>query len=353
MTTCILYTVVCALSLAPRVPIHCSLFHQVKSVSPIRIKLTRFFESLGRFGTGTAFFNNIITSKYFIYVAEGVVVANILSVFVSNILDAQPDNYQHPIQGYAASMSICKSIASQSSSSSCQGQVILDIIEFIFFTFYSMELILRWFAKGLQWIMDPWIMFDSAIVFLATASYIISFASTSSAIDPSISVVFRMLRIVRIVRLFRMSRNLNAFIKTISSIVPGVLSFLCLVLIFVNCYAGLGMLIFQCTDTNQDATFVNNVVDFDTMTGAFIVLFQILSTSDWDSFLWQIRAVKPEIFAGSAVYFLSFYIFIVLLLTNILVSLIIESYGVNLEIIQSGLISDAVQVKDEGQLLMR
>jgi hypothetical protein len=325
----------------------------VQSVSPTRIKLLRFFESLGRFGTGLSFFNSIISSKYFVFIAEGVVVANILSVFVSNILESQPDNYKHPLQGYAASMSVCASISGETSSHSCQGQIILDIIEFVFFSFYSLELILRWLAKGLQWIMDPWIIFDTAIVFLATASYIISFADSSTAIDPSISVVFRMLRIIRIVRLFRMSRNLNAFIKTISSIIPGVLSFLCLVLIFVYCYAGLGMLIFQCIDTNQDATIVNNAVDFDTMTGAFIVLFQILTTADWDSFLWQIRSVRPGFFAGSAVYFLSFYIFIVLLLTNILVSLIIESYGVNLEIIQSGLVSDAVQAKDEGQLLMR
>ncbi len=201
--------------------------------------------------------------------------------------------------------------------------------------------------------MDPWIIFDTAIVFVATASYVVLFLFQSNAIDPSISVVFRMMRIIRIVRLFRMSPNLNAFIVTISSIIPGVLSFLCLVLIFVNCYAGLGMLIFQCIDVNPDAALSNNVADFDTMTGSFIVLFQVLVTADWDSYLWQIRILNPSYFAGSAVYFLSFYIFIVLLLTNILVSLIIESYGVNLEIIRSGLVNEAVHTQDEGMLLMR
>ena len=53
-------------------------YYQVHSVSLTRIKLMRFFTSLGRFGTGLSFFNDIITSKYFVYVSEGVVVANIL-----------------------------------------------------------------------------------------------------------------------------------------------------------------------------------------------------------------------------------------------------------------------------------
>jgi hypothetical protein len=327
--------------------------YQVHSVSLTRIKLMRFFTSLGRFGTGLSFFNDFITSKYFVYVSEGVVVANILVVFVSNVLDAPPENYVHPMLGYDSSSRLCQSLASQESKSSCQGQIVLDIIEFSFFLFYSLELILRWLAKGLQWIIDPWILFDSVIVFLATASYIILISFESNAIDPSISVVFRMLRIVRIIRLFKMSPNLNAFIVTISSIIPGVLSFLCLVLIFVNSFAGLGMLIFQCIDVNPEVSISNNVADFDTMTGSFIVLFQVLVTADWDSFLWQIRLIKPNYFVGGAVYFLSFYIFVVLLLTNILVSLIIESYGVNMDIIRSGLVNDVVQTQDEGLLLMR
>jgi hypothetical protein len=315
--------------------------------------LKRFFASLGGWGTGSSFFNDIISSKSFVYIAEGIVVANILSVFVSNVLDVAPQNYVHPLLGYNDSLLVCQSLASAESQHSCRGQIALDIIEFAFFMFYSMELILRWLAKGFQWIMDPWVIFDTAIVFVATASYIILFLLQSNAIDPSISVVFRMMRIIRIVRLFRMSPNLNAFIVTITSIIPGVLSFLGLVLIFVNCYAGLGMLIFQCIDVNPDVALSNNVADFDTVTGSFIVLFQVLVTADWDSYLWQIRSMKPSYFAGSAVYFLSFYTFIVLLLTNILVSLIIESYGVNLEIIRSGLVNDSVRTKDEGMLLMR
>jgi hypothetical protein len=113
------------------------------------------------------------------------------------------------------------------------------------------------------------------------------------------------------------------------------------------------MLIFQCIDVNPDLSILNNVADFDTMTGSFIVLFQVLVTADWDSFLWQIRLVKPSYFPGGAAYFLSFYTFVVVLLTNILVSLIIESYGVNLDIIRSGLVNDAVQAQDEGMLMMR
>jgi hypothetical protein len=315
--------------------------------------LNRFFSSLGRLGTGSSFFSDIISSKYFVIIAEGVVVANILSVFVSNVLDVPPENYVHPVLNIAASTRVCQTLNSELERNSCQGQVVLDIVEFSFFIFYSLELILRWFAKGLRWIMDPWIIFDSAIVFLATASYMVLIFFDSNAIDPSISVMFRMLRIIRIIRLFRMSPNLNAFIVTISSIIPGVLSFLCVVLIFVNCYAGLGMLIFQCMDVNPEKSLSNNVADFDTMTGSFIVLFQVLVTADWDSYLWQIRSITPSYFVGAAVYFLSFYIFIVLLLTNILVSLIIESYGVNLEIISSGLVNDVVQAQDEGMLLMR
>jgi hypothetical protein len=322
-------------------------------VSRTRIKLNRFFGSLGRFGTGLSFFSGIVSSKLFVYISEGVVVANIICVFVSNILDVQPDQYVHPLLGFDASLQVCHSLSSSSSRSSCHGQMVLDIIELTFFLFYSLELILRWLAKGLQWVMDPWIITDSAIVFLATASYVITFSFESNAIDPSISGAFRMLRVIRIIRLFRMSESLNAFVVTVSSIIPGVMSFLCLVLIFVNCYAGLGMLIFQCIDVNPEKALSNNVADFDTMTGSFIVLFQVLVTADWDSYLWQIRLTQPRYFAGSAVYFLSFYIFIVLLLTNILVSLIIESYGVNLEIISSGLSSDGVHAQDEGQLLMR
>jgi hypothetical protein len=325
----------------------------VQSVSLTRIKLTRLFSSLGRIGTGLSFFCDVITSKYFVFISEGVVVANILVVFVSNVLDVPPENYAHPMLGFDSSLKLCQSLLSGNSRDSCQGQVVLDLIEFSFFLFYSLELILRWLAKGMQWILDPWIIFDSAIVLLATASYIVLFSFESNAIDPSISVVFRMLRVVRIIRLFKMSRNLNAFIVTISSIIPGVFSFLCLVLIFVNCFAGLGMLIFQCIDVNPDLQIVNNAADFDTMTGAFMVLFQVLVTADWDSFIWQIRFVTPSYFVGGAVYFLVFYIFVVLLLTNILVSLIIESYGVNLEIIGSGLVNDAVQTQDEGMLLMR
>jgi hypothetical protein len=300
-----------------------------------------------------AYISNIVSSQYFVYISEGIVVANILVVFVSNVLDPQPENYQHPLLDFNRSLKICESLESKEARFSCQGQIVVDVIEFSFFLFYSLELILRWLAKGMQWIMDPWIIFDSAIVLLATASYLVLIAYESNAIDPSISVVFRMLRIVRIIRLFKMSPNLNAFVVTISSIIPGVLSFLGLVLIFVNCYAGLGMLIFQCIDVNPDLSILNNVADFDTMTGSFIVLFQVLVTADWDSFLWQIRLVKPSYFPGGAAYFLSFYTFVVVLLTNILVSLIIESYGVNLDIIRSGLVNDAVQAQDEGMLMMR
>lgn len=68
-------------------------------------------------------------------------------------------------------------------------------------------------------------------------------------------------------------------------------------------------------------------INFDSMTGSVLALFQITVVDNWDDFIWSSQN-SPSLPVAPlySFYFLAFFLILVLVITNVLTSSIIEAY---------------------------
>ena len=174
----------------------------------------------------------------------------------------------------------------------------------------------------------PWIVFNFLLIAFSSVFYVLAYVGFE--VSPVYVSVFRLVNLVRVLRLFELSLNFKALLFSVRGSLRGFSSFIVFSVSTVFSWAFIALLMLQCNQVGGSYN-PNNVkgtpINFDSMTGSVLALFQITVVDNWDDFIWSSQS-SPSLPVAPlySFYFLAFFLILVLVITNVLTSSIIEAY---------------------------
>lgn len=143
---------------------------------------------------------------------------------------------------------------------------------------FTIEIVLKITGHGFKnFIRDNMNIFECFIVTLSIIEY---FLSQSSGFNAFRSLrIFRLFRVLKVMRIFRYTRSLVLLLTVIKSSMSKFIYLLLLLLLMLVLFTLLGMEIFESTFDFPEGLPRNN---FDSFHWAFVTMFQVLSSENWD-----------------------------------------------------------------------
>ena len=180
---------------------------------------------------------------------------------------------------------------------------VFHVLEYVFLACFSVELLIRF---GAHWprpsgfFRDGWNLFDLAIVL----------APLIPGVRENVTIL-RLLRLARIVRAFRLFPSLRVILLGLRRSLPGLASFMLIMLLVLYGYAMVGWMTFGTAYPEQ----------YGTVGQAMLTLFLLLSLDGITDTLQAGRAVTE----WGILYYLSYMIAASYLLTNLLVGVVLNA----------------------------
>jgi hypothetical protein len=290
-------------------------------------RILHYFISMGTIGKGHISFRKVFQRRRFrvfisIIIFLNVVVYIWMGYIPSGIKASEQvsSSLKHELFSYDC--------VSDKYASSCRQAQAVEIIDFSFFIIYCAELLLSLASYGLSALFMPWIFFNFSLISFSGIFYVLAYLGFEvSSVYVS---VFRLVNLVRVLRLFELSLNFKALLFSVRGSLRGFSSFIIFSVSTVFSWAFIALLMLQCHQVggNYNPDNVNGTpINFDSMTGSVLALFQITVVDNWDDFIWSSQN-SPSLPVAPlySFYFLAFFLILVLVITNVLTSSIIEAY---------------------------
>ena len=289
-------------------------------------RISRYFISLGTVGKGHIFFRNFFQHRWFRVFISLAIVVNVCVYLWTGMLstairtsDNSSSNTSHVMFSYDC--------VSDKYASDCAQAQAAEIIDFVLFLVYCAELLLSFASFGLSSLFMPWVVFNFALIAFSSVFYVLAYLGFG--VSPIYVSVFRLVNLVRVLRMFDLSVNFKALMRSARASLRGFSSFIIFSVSTIFSAAFIALLMLQCHQVHGDYDQGNlpngTPINFDSLTGSVLSLFQITVVDNWDDFIWSARGVASYS-AVYIMYFLVFFLILVLVITNVLTSSIIEAY---------------------------
>ena len=163
----------------------------------------------------------------------------------------------------------------------------LKVFNYVFTTVFTIELIMKLFALGIQrYMSERWNRLDVLIVILSIVGILLEeIESKLIPINPTIIRVMRVARIVRVLKLLKMASGMRALLNTVMQALPqvGNLGLLFFLLFFI--FAALGVELFGRLDCDDDhpCQGMSEHAHFQHFGMAFLTLFRVATGDNWNS----------------------------------------------------------------------
>ena len=188
---------------------------------------------------------------------------------------------------------------------------------------FALEMVLKVLGLGaLSYCSDRMNLFDATIVIVS----IVEMLSSQSSM--SVLRAFRLVRVLRSVKFLRQYKRMRQLMENISRGISGMVDFLLLTLLFVFIFSVLGMQIF-----GGGEGFAGERKNFDSFGNSFLLVFEMLTGSDWYYAMWNGMDGEGK---WASLYFvvwmlLGHFIILDLLLANMVFNFSLESEDERLE----------------------
>ena len=188
---------------------------------------------------------------------------------------------------------------------------------------FALEMVLKVLGLGaLSYCSDRMNLFDATIVIVS----IVEMLSSQSSM--SVLRAFRLVRVLRSVKFLRQYKRMRQLMENISRGISGMVDFLLLTLLFVFIFSVLGMQIF-----GGGEGFAGERKNFDSFGNSFLLVFEMLTGSDWYYTMWNGMDGEGK---WASLYFvvwmlLGHFIILDLLLANMVFNFSLESEDERLE----------------------
>ena len=223
-------------------------------------------------------------------------------------------------------------------------QHVLQVIEYIFYSIFCIEMILKLLGLGIrQYFYFKWNQFDFLIVVTATIQLIIEAVSsnnptsaTASSFDPSL---FRIFRIFRILRLIKQAQGIKDMINTLilSSSALFNVSMLLFLLFFVFSIAGMNLF---GTINQHIGNYITEYNNFATWTNSMLLLFRIATGESWNGIMNDCSIMPPYCVLAdnncgspktASLYFPIFVCLSSFLLLNVFIAVVLSNFEAQIE----------------------
>eukprot|EP00163_Fabomonas_tropica_P029147 TRINITY_DN6158_c0_g1_i1.p1 TRINITY_DN6158_c0_g1~~TRINITY_DN6158_c0_g1_i1.p1 ORF type:complete len:1884 (+),score=375.64 TRINITY_DN6158_c0_g1_i1:93-5654(+) len=223
---------------------------------------------------------------------------------------------------------ICLNIAMMATAHHEEPEVLtdtLDIANLVFTAVFTVEAILKLAGLGLrQYFQDRWNCFDFLVVLISIVGIFYSVGVGAT--------LFRGLRVVRIFKILRAAKGINNLLFTLFYSLPTLSNVGSLLLLIFFIYAVAGVALFGRVKHGE---YITSQANFSNFGMAMLILFRMVTGESWNGIMHDCTVRPPEcdlskdecgtVFAWA--YFLSFMILVFFVFMNMVIAVILESFG--------------------------
>ena len=166
---------------------------------------------------------------------------------------------------------------------------VLEILNYIFTSMYTMEMIIKMIAFGKGYFKDGWCLFDFLIVISAWIGIIL--LKVFNIDVGSISTIIRSFRIARVLKLIKTAKNLQQIFQTFILAIPELMNVGALLILFLFLFAVLGVSLFAEVKLQET---MNRHASFRNFGQAILTLLRVATGEGWVGIM-QDAARNPSI----------------------------------------------------------
>lgn len=260
---------------------------------------------------------DFVKSKKFEYLIFGMLLLNLVIVIIETTLDLEDNS----------------------------GQEVWQDIEFVFGWLYVVEMLLKIYAFGFHTYWRGGLnKFDFCITCIIVIGETLTFALPNTVPIISNEEWIRYLLIARLLRLIRLLLHVKRYrviISTFLKLIPRLTPYLGMIFCLMCLYCSIGVQLFgglvsnynetlESTDLYENDYLVHNFNDYPT---GMVTLFELLVMGNWQ--IWLESYVTLTGTWWTSVYFLSFFVFAILFLLNLVIAFVLEAFFAEMELSNS------------------
>eukprot|EP01059_Diplonema_ambulator_P007671 TRINITY_DN1715_c0_g1_i6.p1 TRINITY_DN1715_c0_g1~~TRINITY_DN1715_c0_g1_i6.p1 ORF type:complete len:1860 (+),score=520.28 TRINITY_DN1715_c0_g1_i6:90-5669(+) len=207
-----------------------------------------------------------------------------------------------------------------------------DILNYVFLTVYTVEMIVKLLAYGQKYFSDHWNRFDFVIVWGSLLSIAYSVAVNDNTL--TVLSVARIFRIGRIFRLARRFKGVSTMFHTLIVSLPQILNISLMMLLLIFIYTVIGMSYFSHIKYQYA---LNRNANFRSFSSALSIVFRMVTLDDWNKVMRDCTVQPPSCTnqdgiddCGSRwafVYFFSFFIIGSYIFLNLVIAVILDNFS--------------------------
>lgn len=225
---------------------------------------------------------------------------------------------------------------------------VLDHMNLAFIVIFTAEMLMKMFALRRYYWQDAWNLFDFAVVMMSLASLFLSDLIEKYFVSPTLLRVVRVAKVGRVLRLIKGAKGIRTLLFSLVMALPPLLNICLLLFLIMFIFAVFGMSLFK---NVQIRGGFNDVHNFKTFFKTFIYLFVMCTSAGWDGAHLAIYddtdCKEPDdetgdtgdcgSFAAGTGYLIVYLVISFLIIVNMYIAVILESYSQATEDVDEGI----------------
>ncbi|XP_021360506.1 sodium channel protein 1 brain-like isoform X2 [Mizuhopecten yessoensis] len=167
---------------------------------------------------------------------------------------------------------------------------ILDIMNIVFTTVFTMECIVKIIGLRLHYFRQPWNVFDFVVVVLSLGGIILDQVLDGLIVSPTLLRVVRVFRIGRVLRLIKAAKGIRKLLFALIISLPALLNIGALLFLVMYIFAIIGMSSFG--NVKIEAP-LDDTVNFQTFGNSFVLLLRLSTSAGWNDILEPLLIEPP------------------------------------------------------------
>ncbi|XP_060073623.1 sodium channel protein 1 brain-like [Ylistrum balloti] len=168
---------------------------------------------------------------------------------------------------------------------------VLDIMNIVFTTVFTMEAVVKIIGLRLHYFRQPWNVFDFVVVVLSLGGIILDQVLDGLIVSPTLLRVVRVFRIGRVLRLIKAAKGIRKLLFALIISLPALLNIGALLFLVMYIFAIIGMSSFGNVKIESP---LDDTVNFQTFGNSFVLLLRLSTSAGWNDILEPLLIEPPD-----------------------------------------------------------
>ncbi|XP_069138424.1 sodium channel protein 1 brain-like isoform X2 [Argopecten irradians] len=168
---------------------------------------------------------------------------------------------------------------------------VLDIMNIVFTTVFTMEAVVKIIGLRLHYFRQPWNVFDFVVVVLSLGGILLDQLLDGLIVSPTLLRVVRVFRIGRVLRLIKAAKGIRKLLFALIISLPALLNIGALLFLVMYIFAIIGMSSFGNVKIESP---LDDTVNFQTFGNSFVLLLRLSTSAGWNDILEPLLIEPPD-----------------------------------------------------------